>query len=104
MAIAVINYIRASNQEAFERIVRAFKNRAGMVETVDGFISLQVLANRDRLEVLVITTWRDRESFEAWVDSEAFKRAHERARGSGSGSQSTGVIYEVVDMKVASPP
>jgi heme-degrading monooxygenase HmoA len=37
--------------------------------------------------VLVVTRWRDRESFEAWVHSDAFSRAHGR---SGAGGLLTG--------------
>ncbi|MEB3861242.1 MAG: antibiotic biosynthesis monooxygenase [Desulfurococcales archaeon] len=97
MAVAVINYIRPGSLEAFERVVEAFRNRAGLVEGSPGFMGLQVLANRERLEVLVITTWESREAYEAWVESSRFREAHSRARSSGSGSSSEGVLYDVVD-------
>ncbi|MCE4602150.1 MAG: antibiotic biosynthesis monooxygenase [Desulfurococcales archaeon] len=97
MPIAIINYIRANSPDAFEKVVNAFKNRAGLVEDSPGFMGLQVLANRERLEVLVITTWESTEAYEAWVNSKRFKEAHSRARSSGSGSSSEGVLYEVVD-------
>ena len=46
----------------------------------------------------MITYWRDREAFEKWVNSEEFKRAHEKARSRRlSGTTSQGVEYEVIE-------
>ncbi|MEB3780157.1 MAG: antibiotic biosynthesis monooxygenase [Desulfurococcales archaeon] len=98
MAIAVINYIRSESEEAFERIVLSFKNRARLVEKVKGFIGIEVLASKERREVLVITLWDSKESFDAWVRSREFDVAHRRARGDGSTSE--GVIYDVIDMSI----
>lgn len=97
MPIAVVNYIRASSVEAFDRVVGAFRNRAGLVEDSPGFLGLEILANRDRLEVLVVTLWESREAYEGWVNSRRFREAHAGARTSGRGADSEGVIYDVVD-------
>ncbi len=100
---SIINYIKASTPEALDKVVSAFKDRVRLVEKREGFIGLTVLANRERLEVLVITFWRDRESFEKWVDSEEFKKAHENARRRRiEGTSSEGVEYDVVEFLVKS--
>ncbi|MCE4612314.1 MAG: antibiotic biosynthesis monooxygenase [Desulfurococcales archaeon] len=95
---SIINYIKADTEETLEKVIRAFKERLGAVEKREGFFGLTVLANKERLEVLVITYWRDREAFEKWVNSEEFKRAHEKARSRRlSGTTSQGVEYEVIE-------
>jgi heme-degrading monooxygenase HmoA len=44
---------------------------------------MEVLKSDEEDEVLVITRWRDRAAFEAWVHSEAFQRAHGRGGAGG---------------------
>jgi heme-degrading monooxygenase HmoA len=44
---------------------------------------MEVLKSDAADEVLVITRWRDRESFEEWVHSEEFRRAHGRGGAGG---------------------
>ncbi|GBF08942.1 conserved hypothetical protein [Aeropyrum pernix] len=98
MAFAIANYIRAETPEAFDKVIEAFTGRAGLVERMEGFRSLQVLANRERLEVVVITVWESREHFERWVESREFEEAHKRARRRRlEGTTSEGVEYEVLD-------
>ncbi|BAN90312.1 antibiotic biosynthesis monooxygenase family protein [Aeropyrum camini] len=98
MAYAIVNYIRAETPEAFEKVVESFRDRAGLVEGREGFRSLQVLANRERLEVVVITVWESKEYFEKWVESREFEEAHKRARRRRlAGTSSEGVEYEVLD-------
>ncbi len=95
---AIINYIKAEDAKALEKVIQAFKNRAGMIESMEGFRSLTILANEERREVLVITVWDDREAFERWRESHQFKMAHERARARRlEGVSSEGVEYNVVE-------
>ncbi|MBX5492766.1 MAG: antibiotic biosynthesis monooxygenase [Chloroflexi bacterium] len=53
----------------------AFGRSAGMAG-VPGFISFQLLRHTSEDEFLVVTTWQDEASFEAWRASDAFQRAH----------------------------
>ena len=51
------------------------------IESMDGFIRMQVLtdtANEAIDRVIIMTTWRDAESFENWRESNAYKRAHKK--------------------------
>ncbi len=53
-----------------------WKNRLGAVDTFPGFISTELLALPGRDEYVVLTRFRDRESFEAWINSDNFTRGH----------------------------
>jgi heme oxygenase (staphylobilin-producing) len=44
---------------------------------------MEVLKSEGEDEVLVVTRWRDREAFDAWVGSEEFARAHSRGGTQG---------------------
>ncbi len=44
---------------------------------------MEVLKSSEGDEVLVITRWENRASFDAWVRSEEFARAHGRSGGEG---------------------
>ena len=46
-----------------------------------GFVSMDELRSEKAGEVLVITRWRDKDAFDSWVQSDAFKRAHGRSGG-----------------------
>ncbi len=95
---AAANRIRASSPEALEKVVEAFRGRARLIEKRPGFRGLLVLVDRGKMEVLVLSLWESREAFEAWVESEEFKRAHERARARRlEGVESEGYEYEVVE-------
>jgi heme-degrading monooxygenase HmoA len=79
----VINAITVPADQADELAAR-FAGRAGMVEKADGFESfdlLRPLGGRDQW--LVVTRWKDEESFQAWMSSASF--------GKGHGSASPGV-------------
>lgn len=54
-----------------------FRNRAGQIEKQPGFVRMQVLQPANPgLPYIVLTTWRDRAAFDAWVESEDFRTAH----------------------------
>jgi heme oxygenase (mycobilin-producing) len=60
-----------------DELAKRFAARAGAVDDQDGFEGFELLRpTDDRLEWLVITRWRDQESFNAWVQSPAFAHGH----------------------------
>lgn len=69
--IAVINRLPVK-EEAADQVVERFANSRGNVQGFPGFVSMEVLRAESEDEVLVITRWRDREAFDAWVASEEF--------------------------------
>lgn len=60
-------------------LVRAFRNRARLVDEADGFLDLQVWqSDRDATELIMVSRWRDRAAFRAYMRSEAHKISHDR--------------------------
>ncbi len=80
--IAVINRLPVKEGMA-DQVVERFASGRGFVQEFPGFVSMEVLRSDDEDEVMVITRWRDKDAFESWVHSDAFKRAHGRGGGSG---------------------
>ena len=60
-------------------LVAAFRARARLVDDADGFIDLQVWQNdRDATEIVMVSRWRDRPAFTAYMRSEAHQISHGR--------------------------
>ncbi len=60
-------------------LVAAFRRRAHLVDDADGFIDLQVWqSDRDRAELVMVSRWRDRAAFTAYMRSPAHKVSHHR--------------------------
>ena len=65
--------------ERAEDLVHAFRRRAHLVDTADGFLDLQVWqSDRDPEEVLMVSRWRDRDAFRTYMRSEAHAVSHAR--------------------------
>jgi heme oxygenase (mycobilin-producing) len=61
-----------------EQFEERFRTRAGQIDQQPGFVRLQVLRPVDAASpYVVLTTWRDKATFEAWVGSEDFRLAHQ---------------------------
>jgi heme oxygenase (staphylobilin-producing) len=78
--IAIFNRLPVK-EGAVEQIVKRFANSRGNVQEFPGFVSLEVLRSEEEDEVLVITRWRDKDAFDSWVRSDAFKKAHGTSGG-----------------------
>ena len=60
-------------------LVAAFRARARLVESADGFVDLQVWqSDRDPGELVMVSRWRDREAFKAYMKSDAHRVSHAR--------------------------
>ncbi len=70
--IAIINRLPVK-EGAADRVVERFAGSGGSVQGFPGFVSMEVLRSDGGDEVLVITRWEDRESFDAWVGSDEFR-------------------------------
>lgn len=65
--------------EHSEELVRAFRGRLGAVERHDGFIDLQVWqSDRDQGELVMVSRWRDRPAFTAYMRSDDHAASHDR--------------------------
>ena len=66
-------------EERAPELVDAFRRRARLVEGADGFVDLQVWqSDRDASELLMVSRWRDRPAFTAYMRSEDHKVSHTR--------------------------
>ena len=62
-----------------DALVAAFRRRAHLVDSFDGFVDLQVWrSDRDPEEVLMVSRWRDRAAFTAYMRSPAHRISHAR--------------------------
>jgi heme oxygenase (mycobilin-producing) len=60
-------------------LVAAFRNRVGLVDDADGFVDLQVWqSDRDPGEILMVSRWRDRDAFKAYMRSAEHRVSHDR--------------------------
>lgn len=78
-----------------DELARRFAARAGAVDDQEGFEGFELLKpTDDRTTWLVVTRWRDEESFQAWLNSPAFTHGHrsetERSEGGHPGGHPGG--------------
>ena len=73
-----VSRLRVCAERAPE-LVAAFRRRAHLVENADGFVDLQVWqSDRDPTELMMVSRWRDRASFTAYMRSAAHRASHAR--------------------------
>lgn len=94
MTVIRINAITV-NADSGDELAQRFAARAGAVDSQDGFEGFELLKPTDgRTTWLVVTRWRDEESFDAWVSSPAFGAGHQSdrpaAEGAGHGGPAEG--------------
>ena len=64
---------------ASDELIEAFRGRAHLVDDAAGFVDLQVWrSDRDAGEILMVSRWRDREAFKAYMKSAEHRTSHER--------------------------
>ncbi len=61
-----------------------FKNRAGLIEEVEGFTAIRVLRPLDSDTYVIMTLWEDERSFLGWQESKQYEKAHAK-RGTEEG-------------------
>jgi heme-degrading monooxygenase HmoA len=81
MTVVRINAITVSEGSGDE-LARRFAQRAGAVDSADGFEGFELLRPTDERDTwLVVTRWRDEAAFSAWTTSPAFAHGHRGAAG-----------------------
>jgi heme-degrading monooxygenase HmoA len=65
--------------ERADALVSAFRARVRLVDQADGFVDLQVWqSDRDAGELIMVSRWRDRAAFTAYMRSADHKISHGR--------------------------
>ena len=103
MTIIKINAITVEAGSGDE-LAHRFAARAGAVDGQDGFEGFELLKPvDDRTTWLVLTRWRDDESFQAWVNSSAFAHGHrsQQERDGGAAPKPVGVHSEIWNYEIA---
>ena len=103
MSVVKINAITVP-ADSGDELARRFAARAGAVDNQDGFEGFELLKPADeRTTWLVVTRWRDEESFQAWVSSPAFGHGHRSAaeRSGGEAPKPVGVHSELWSYEIA---
>jgi heme-degrading monooxygenase HmoA len=73
-----INYITCSS-EYRERFETLFQTRAHAIDRISGFLQMYVLRPKQESDAyLVVSHWKDEESFRVWLKSPAFLEGHKR--------------------------
>jgi heme-degrading monooxygenase HmoA len=94
--------------ESGDELARRFAARAGAVDGQEGFEGFELLRPTDgRNQWLVVTRWRDEDSFQAWVSSPAFAHGHAGADRPAPHGGPVSVSSELWSYEVAggsSPP
>jgi heme-degrading monooxygenase HmoA len=73
-----LSRLRVEAERAAE-LVAAFRRRAHLVDAADGFVDLQVWrSDRDPGEIVMVSRWRDRDAFKAYMKSDAHQASHDR--------------------------
>jgi heme-degrading monooxygenase HmoA len=103
MTVIKINAITVA-ADSGDELAKRFAARAGAIDDQDGFEGFELLQPTDeRTTWLVITRWRDEESFKAWVSSPAFGHGHRSAaeRAGGQAPPPVGVHSELWSYEIA---
>ena len=73
-----VSRLRVEEARAPE-LLSAFRPRAHLVDSADGFVDLQVWqSDRDSGELVMVSRWRDRDAFKAYMKSEEHRVSHDR--------------------------
>ncbi|HEY2519909.1 MAG TPA: antibiotic biosynthesis monooxygenase [Streptosporangiaceae bacterium] len=103
MTVVKINAIDVP-ADSGDELAHRFAARAGAVDDQDGFEGFELLKPADeRTTWLVVTRWRDEDSFQAWVRSPAFAHGHRsaRERGGGDAPPPVGTHSEIWSYEIA---
>ncbi len=102
MTVIKINAITVP-ADSGDALAERFAARAGAVDDQDGFEGFELLKpTAARTQWLVITRWRDEESFQAWVSSPAFAHGHRSSQERGGDAPApVGVHSELWSYAVA---
>ena len=81
MFVAMNNFkVNAGREDDFEK---QWRERETFLEGVPGFVEFMLLKSDKTGDYISHTTWRDRQSFMDWTQSEAFAKGHRQGSVAG---------------------
>lgn len=94
--IIVQNHIPVK-KEFSEEFEKRFVGSGDRMSGVPGFVRNEILRPKEGEEYIVLTYWKDMESFENWASSDHFKKVHSDAPSSGMFSGHSHLsVHEVI--------
>ncbi|MDQ5826327.1 MAG: antibiotic biosynthesis monooxygenase [Chloroflexota bacterium] len=82
--LVVMVRIPVGSREESDRMLERFRNRAGLVDGMPGFMGFELLQGDG--ELISLTRWASREDLNNWMNSQANAQAHARVpRPTGGG-------------------
>lgn len=76
--IVVMSRIRVSSGDP-DALAEQYRNRLRVAEDYPGCLGIEILRNNDSSdEFVVYSRWRDRDSYDAYRQSAAYREAHSR--------------------------
>ncbi len=103
MSVVRINAIDVEPAQGDE-LARRFAGRAGAVDKAPGFEGFELLRPTDgRTTWLVVTRWRDEDSFNNWLGSPSFAHGHRGAAGDAGGGAPVATHSELWNYEAADP-
>jgi heme oxygenase (staphylobilin-producing) len=101
--IAVVNRLPVK-EGAADQVVERFANGRGFVHDFPGFVSMEVLRSEGADEVVVITRWQDKVAFDSWVQSDEFRKVHDRGGSRLLRAHPQMSTYDVAVTREPKPP
>jgi heme oxygenase (mycobilin-producing) len=100
MSFVAINMLTVPS-DMRETLEQRFAARAREVDKMDGFEAFELLRPIEGTDAyLVYTRWDSKESFDAWVSSEAFAKGHAQHQSGGPAASGSQVwTFEVAQQK-----
>ena len=105
MSVIKINAITVP-ADSGDELAQRFAARGGAMDGTPGFEGFELLRPLDegRNTWLVLTRWKDDESFQGWFNSQAFQHGHAKPEGAGEQARPVGVSSEVWKYEVEDLP
>lgn len=86
--LVVMVRIPVGSREERDRMLERFRNRAGLVDGMPGFMGFELLQGDG--ELISLTRWASREDLNNWMNSEANSQAHARVPSPTGGGHPAG--------------
>ena len=102
MSFVVINVLTVP-EPMRATLEERFANRAGEVDTMEGFEHFELLRPVEGQDAyLVYTRWASEENFKAWMESRAFSQGHAKTNSEGPAASGSQIwSFEVAQSKSA---